>query len=33
MHILSIKSFLWESEKDEKMKNLHTEESLSTIEE
>ena len=33
MHIPSIKSFLWETEKDEKLKNLHTEESLSTIEE
>ena len=33
MHIPSIKAFLWESKKDEKLKNLHTEESLSTIEE
>ena len=33
MHIPSIKTFLWETEKDEKLKNLHTEESLSTIEE
>ena len=33
MHIRSIKAFLWESEKDERLKNLHTEESLSTIEE
>ena len=32
MHIPKIKSFLWETEKDEKLKNLHTEESLSTIE-
>ena len=33
MHIPEIKSFFWETEKDEKLKNLHTEESLSTIEE
>ena len=33
MHTPSIKSFFWETEKDEKLKNLHTEESLSTIEE
>ena len=33
MHIPKIKSFLWETGKDEKLKNLHTEESLSTIEE
>ena len=33
MHIPKIKSFFWETEKDEKLKNLHTEESLSTIEE
>ena len=33
MHIPSIKSFFWETKKDEKLKNLHTEESLSTIEE
>ena len=33
MHIPSIKSFLWETEKDEKLVNLHTEELLSTIEE
>ena len=32
MHIPKIKSFFWETEKDEKLKNLHTEESLSTIE-
>ena len=28
-----LKSFLWKTEKDEKLKNLHMEESLSTIEE
>ena len=33
MHITSIKTFLCKTEKDEKLKNLHTEESLSTIEE
>ena len=33
MYIPRIKSFLWESENNEQMKNLHTEESLSTIEE
>ena len=33
MHVPSIKSFSCETEKDEKWKNLHTEESLSTIEE
>ena len=33
MHIPKIKSFFWETEKDEKLKNLHTEETLSTIEE
>ena len=33
MHIPKIKSFFWETEKNEKLKNLHTEESLSTIEE
>ena len=33
MHIPSIKSFLGETEKDEKLKNLHMEESLPTIEE
>ena len=33
MHIPSIKTFLWEAEEDQKLKNLHTEESLSTIEE
>ena len=33
MHIPSMRSFLWETEKYEKLKNLHTEESLSTIEE
>ena len=33
MHIPSIKSLLWKTEKDEKLKYLHTEESLSAIEE
>ena len=33
MHIPKIKSFFWETEKVEKLKNLHTEESLSAIEE
>ena len=33
MHIPSIKSFFWETEKDKKLKTLHTEESLSIIEE
>ena len=33
MHIPRIKSLLWKTGKDEKLKNLHTEESLSTIEE
>ena len=33
MHIPKIKPFFWETEKDEKLINLHTEESLSTIEE
>ena len=33
IHIPSIKTFLCETEKDEKLKSLHTEESLSTIEE
>ena len=33
MHIPKITSFFCETEKDEKLKNLHTEESLSTIEE
>ena len=33
MHIPSIKSFFWETKKDEKLKNLHTEESPSSIEE
>ena len=33
MHIPRIKSFLWRTEKDEKLKNQHTEESLSSIKE
>ena len=33
MHIPKIKSFFWKTEKDKKLKNLHTEESHSTIEE
>ena len=33
MHITSIKTFSWETEKDEKLKHLYSEESLSTIEE
>ena len=32
MHIPRINSFLWQTEKRGKLKNLHTEESLSTIE-
>ena len=32
MHIPRIKSFLWKTGKDKKLKNLHTEESLSTKE-
>ena len=33
MHIPRIKSFTWETEKDGKLKNLHKEKSLSTIDE
>ena len=33
MHIPKIESFFWETEKDEELKSLHTEESLTTIEE
>ena len=32
MHIPRMKSFLWKTGKDEKFKNLHMEESLSSIE-